>query len=545
MKEIIRDSSKKGLKYAQINQILASGYSNAAASLLKPVFKGWKWEGGAPDDDIIANLPIIRQRSRQLTMEAPVIAGLYRTLTTNTVGSGLRPEPTPDADYIKMTPDAVKKWKSQVLRFWETFAETPNCDTYRRDNFYELTRLVSRAQDESGDCFVTMPRFERRNAPFSLKIQVVEADCVADPDGHERVEHELLGNDIYGGVELSEWGHVVGYWFYTGHPLAIRQRHHYNGNNKSLSKWIFIPAYGAETGLPNVLHLMESVRPGQRRGIPLIAPVVELALTLDRYMKAEAIAAQIQAMFTVVITSENPDAAVGEMEAMEGDEGEALTDGNDSLITLGNGIVQYARPGENVTPVNPSRPTTAFEPFINSVIKMMGPATGMPYELLLQQFNASYSASRAAMNMASTNFKVKRSGLINDFCQPIYEAFMDEAVARGWIYAPGYFDDPIIRRAYTRCKWNGPGMPQIDLLKEVQAAEKRIALAFSTASEATSELTGGDFMENLSVRAREIEAAKAAGLAPTAAEGFTSSAAVKSTDVGTPAEQGDNNGKVF
>jgi len=523
------------------NKVLASGFSSAAASLSKPVYKGWDWQGADPDSDIIQHLPIIRQRSRQLSMEAPIVAGLYKTLTTNVVGDGLRPEPVPDVDFLGMTPEAAKIWKTQVLRYWEMFAESPNCDCARRDNFYELTRLVFRSQNESGDCFVTMPRFERRNVPFSLKIQVIEADCVATPEGKERLEHEMLGNDVLGGVEISEWGHIVGYWFYTGPHKNATYRRNRLPNAANEPRWIFIPAYGAETGLPNVLHLTETLRPGQRRGIPLIAPIIELCLTLDRYLKAETIAAQIQAMFTLVITSETPDAMAGELAALEGDE---ATGGDDSLIALGNGIVQYAKPGEKVEPVNPSRPTTSFAPFVENVIQLMGPTTGMPYELLMQKFQASYSASRAAMNMASTQFKILRSGLVNDFCQPIYEAFMDEAVARGWISAPGYFDNPIIRRAFTRTKWNGPGLPQVDMLKEVQAWEKQVSLGFATAGQATSELNGGDFMENLAIRSREIEAARAAGLSQAAASGMTSTAAAAQAAEGGSENANANEGGI-
>lgn len=530
-KAVLLDEYGKPITKAN-NRILASGYSHAGASLSKPVFKGWNWTGGSPDDDIVANLPIIRQRSRQLTMESPIIAGLYETLTTYTVGTGLVPEPTPDADFLGMTPEDVKKWKNKFMRYWEMFAESPGCDVYHRDNFYELTQLVCRAADESGDCFVTLPRFDRRGSPFSLKIQVIEADCVSDPDAIDRMEHEQQGNDIYGGVEISQWGNVIGYWFYTGHPLSKRRTASFRHNDIKYPRWIFIPAYGAETGLPNVLHIMKSLRPGQRRGIPLIAPVIELALTLDRYMKAEAIAAQIQAMFTLIITSENPDAVAGELGALESDEG--VTD-DDSLIALGNGIVQYARPGEKVEAVNPSRPTTSFAPFMENILQMMGAVT-LPYELLVQKFGQSYSASKAAMNMGSTKFKIRRSVLVNDFCQHTYSALMDEAVMRGWIEAPGYFDSPLIRLAYQKCKWSGIGMPQVDLKDSVKAFNEMIATGFITAGEATSELTGGDYMQNLSVRAREIQAANAAGLAPSAAQGLTGATAFKAAE--------NNNGEV-
>jgi lambda family phage portal protein len=286
---------------------------------------------------------------------------------------------------------------------------------------------------------------------------------------------------------------------------------------------------------------MESDRPGQRRGVPIIAPVEELALTLDRYIKADAIAAQIQAMFTLVVTSENPDAVAGEMENLEGNEGDRLTGDDDNLIALGNGIVQYARPGEKVEPVNPSRPTTSFEPFIKSCLQMMGPSVGVPYELLVQLYQSSFSASQAANNVARSNFKVKRSGLVHDFCQPIYEAFMDEAVMRGWINAPGYFDDVVTRRAYNRAKWNGPGMPHIDLGKSAANYEKLTALGYATASEATSELTGGNYYENIQERGREIAAAKAAGLPVAAAEAMTSTAQ-SVENAGAAQEGGKQNG---
>jgi len=497
----------KPLSSKQKYRARASGFSNSAASITKPVFKGWDWSGGSPDDDIVANLSIIRQRSRQLTMEAPIIAGLYKTLTTNVVGDGLRPEPTPDVDYLNMSPEDARKWKADTLRFWKIFAESIDCDAYRRDNFYELTRLILRSQLESGDCFVTLPSFSRTNGIFDLKVQVIESDCVCDPLDGAGTEYIDLGNDIYGGVELSEYGEVLAYWFYTGHPLAHRKT--YRSNSYDRSRWTRIPAFGEETGIQNVLHLMETVRPNQRRGIPLIAPVVELALTLDRYMKAEAIAAQIQAMFTLIITSENPESVAGEMGSIFGD---TTGSDDDSFVELGPGIVQYARPGESVTPVNPSRPTTSFEPFINSVLQQAGPSLGMPYELLVQKFDSSYSASRAALNMASSNFKVVRSGLVKDFCQPVYDAFMDEAVARGYIDAPGYFENSITRKAYLKTMWNGPGIPQIDPVKEVRAYQMAIDAGLTSRSQASRLYNGSDYHQNIAELGLEREEAKRHGI---------------------------------
>ena len=40
-------------------------------------------------------------------------------------------------------------------------------------------------------------------------------------------------------------------------------------------KWQRVEAYGAKTGLPNILHIMDSERPDQYRGVPYLAQVIE------------------------------------------------------------------------------------------------------------------------------------------------------------------------------------------------------------------------------------------------------------------------------
>ena len=83
--------------------------------------------------------------------------------------------------------------------------------------------------------------------------------------------------------------------------------------------------------------------------------------------------------------------------------------------------------------------------------------------------------------------------------------WLTEAVARGRIDAPGYFDDPAIRKAYTDCKWNGPARTAMNPSQEVEAAVKRVEAGFSTAAEETAQLTGGDYNRNIRQRLLEAE----------------------------------------
>ncbi|GHV19069.1 hypothetical protein FACS18949_06590 [Clostridia bacterium] len=114
-----------------------------------------------------------------------------------------------------------------------------------------------------------------------------------------------------------------------------------------------------------------------------------------------------------------------------------------------------------------------------------------------RNFTSSYSASRGALLEAWKMFKMYRSWLAMDFCQPIYEEWLSEAVSKGRIPAPGFFASPLIRRAYCGAEWNGPAQGQLDPKKEVEAAELRVRSGLSTRSREAMELNGSDFNNNI------------------------------------------------
>ena len=102
--------------------------------------------------------------------------------------------------------------------------------------------------------------------------------------------------------------------------------------------------------------------------------------------------------------------------------------------------------------------------------------------------------------------------MASDFCQPIYEEWLAEAVTLGRVHAPGFFDDPLARWAYCQAEWHGPSQGQIDPLKEVDAAKIRIEEGLSTRARETAELTGGDFEAYHRQRTREERIRREAGL---------------------------------
>src|SRR5690606_38961881 len=97
--------------------------------------------------------------------------------------------------------------------------------------------------------------------------------------------------------------------------------------------------------------------------------------------------------------------------------------------------------------------------------------------------------------------------IVQTFCQPIYEEWLAEAVAKGRIVAPGFFDDPVIRAAWCGAKWYGPSQGHLNPLQEANAAKVRIEEEISTREREAAEFSGESWEDIHPVRARE-EAAR-------------------------------------
>lgn len=113
---------------------------------------------------------------------------------------------------------------------------------------------------------------------------------------------------------------------------------------------------------------------------------------------------------------------------------------------------------------------------------------------------------------------MRRKWFVDDFCQPIYEVWLAEAVARGRINAPGFFTDPLIRAAWCGARWIGPVQGSLDPLKEVKAAVLQIQHGIKTHEQITRETGGGDWNENVEQLVIENEKLAAAGIAPSTIE---------------------------
>lgn len=479
--------------------IINSGYGNHGASTSKKSMVSWEHDSGSPDEDIHENIEVLRQRSRDLAYGTPIATSAYKTSRTNVIGSGLRVKPKVNRKILNLSDQAAHEWETKTQQEFALWAESNHCDAQRMNNFYELQQLAFTCWSINGETFALLPMIERQQLPYDLRVMLIEPDRVKTPEGSK--------DNVKYGVEIGKYGEVIAYYVANEFPSS---------DNLGI-KYKRIEKYGKRSGRANIIHLMVNERVGQYRGIPEIAPVIEYLKQISRYTSAEITSAVIGAYFTVFIENKSTDSvgAFGSAQDYDYNSSQAEVEDDDyepANLKLGEGSIIELDEGQTIKEANPGRPHSGFDAFIKAMSIQIGAALEIPSDVLLKNYDKSYSAARASMLDAWKTFKMKRDWMVNDFCQPIYEEFLTEGVVKGRINAPGFLENPIIRKAYCSAEWNGPAPGQIDPLKEVNASIKKVENGFSTREQETIGLTGGDFKSNIEAAKVETQMMKDSGL---------------------------------
>ena len=501
---------------------MASGYSDAGASLEKRSLKGFTARSSSPNEDINWNNYTLRQRGRMLYMSSAVARSAIETNKTKVIGTGLTLKSSIDGKTLKMSPEVVKEWQRKTEREFALWANSKeNCDAVGMNSFTGLQQLVTVSYLISGDIVALFQRDFDVNPlnPYSLRIHLVEADristpssmCVINGSRYTDGKNPNNKNPIYDGVEVDKHGKIVAIHVCNVYPNQLRR-------DLSQLKWKRVKIRSTKTGLLNFLLIKEAERPDQYRGVTVLAPVIESVLNISRYTQSEVVAALVQCYFTAWIKTNTPQSEIPINEASYGEDDnpdippDRNISENSNEYEMGPGMVTHLAPDEDIVFGNPQIPTPGFDTFVKVLCKEIGAALNIPYDVLMKEFNASYSASRAALLEAWDAFRMRRALIVEQFCQPVYETWLAEAVALGRIIAPGFFNDPAIRAAYCKAQWLGPVQGHLDPTKEVKADILAVQHGFKTHEQVTREYGGGDWNENMERLKDEMETLKDAGL---------------------------------
>ena len=452
--------------------------------------KGWskRWHPG-PKSAVTAHhgdMDTIRDRTRDLVRNSPSAAGASDLMNRSVIGRGLKVRPNPDHEFLGMTPEAAEEWARVARRVFETWSSSEGgCDIGRNVSFNEMQALVFGGVFDGGDVLTIERYLPNRGAPYGTCYHIVESEMVGNPqDGMDTRE-------LAGGVRINvKTGEVLGYYVADEHP----------GETYMARDWTFVPAWNRRTGMRVARMIFRRRRLNERRGVPWLAPVMEELRQLEQYSEAELQAAVIAAMFTVFITSDHhsgstlPDGSGshfigGDPDNLDSPEANALRKRREVL--MGPGMVNRLSEGQKIEIANPDRPNTSFAPFVEMMWQHIGMGLGVPHEVWTMRYQSSFSAAKGALGEAWKTFRLHRSWMVEDFCQPAYVAVITEAAAKGEVDVPAdFFINPLVRRAYCRSAWMGDAPAIIDPAKEVQAALLRIAGGLSTREREIREMFG-------------------------------------------------------
>lgn len=476
---------------------VGAGLAWKGASYVLEALKAWQTSRGSADRDLLYDRQTLLERSRALMQNSPFAGAAVNAMEANVVGTGLRARPALNCEILGISKDEASKWERKTRFLFEMWAGSKFCDAEGKNTFYQLQDLALKTQLISGDCFGLTTYQTSPASPFFTSIKLLEGDRCQNPPG-------LMESDkIAGGIEVDSLGRPIAYHF-TKRPIFSVD--HYT----DIVDTVRVPAYGNRTGRPQVIHVFISDRPDQRRGIPWLAPVILTLKQEERYQDAELMAAVVSGMFTVFVTTADSasDPFLGNVP--DGQRTEKKTADAASELTNG-GIVELSQ-GEDVKFADPGRPNTAYEPFVNAIFTEAAARLGIGKGIILKKFDSSYSAARAEFMESYKTFKRSRANLASDFCQPIYEAWLAEAVMTHKIDAPDFFQDPMKRALYSRCRWVGEAPGMLDPLRETQAIKMQVDEQYKDRSTATVEVTGGDYFDIVENLAEEQKKRDASGL---------------------------------
>lgn len=455
----------------------ATYYSGASPTRLT---NNWTVGVESSDTTIDGYMDMIRSKSRDLNRNNAIASGATGTIVNNTIKNGLRPQSVINAKRIGITEDQAKAFQEAAERVFARWSPTASADLQM--NFNELQSLAMRQVLESGESInVRRTIKDRKRRPYMLALDPIEPDRLDNPRDKTR------DTNIRFGIERDKLNIPTNYHFLTTHPgdTVTKYRGGYTASKA-------VAAYDSR-GRPNVFHFFPHLRPGQTRGVPFFAPVLDTFKILADYMEAELVAARVSACFAAFVKTDNPYSA-GFGRADDTNNASQLLEGMEP------GAVEYLANGQDIVFSDPKRPGQTFDAFVERLVRSIGAALGLPYELIFKDFSkTNYSSARAALLQAYRVFQNWQQMVVDNLCQPVWEILLEEAYLTGDLPAPDFYAN---QWEYTRAAWIPPGWQWVDPKKETEANKVAVEMGFKSRADVCAE--AGDDWEAKAIQiARE------------------------------------------
>ena len=425
------------------------------------------------------------QKSAQTLYRETTIGKLMiDSLTRYVVGKGLTPMSAPESDLLPgWTPERLSAFRKEAEAYWRLTTGTSDIDYYGKDSFKSLQKIAFKAILNDGDCLRHIGYRKLNNGLIVPYIQLISGRMVSQ-EWHEDTQESV------GGVIISkETGKEIGYCI-----RILDANFNPTGSFKRVNRRT------RRGRLEFDLIMLGKSDPAIVRGIPVLTSLRDDILDYNSYKSNHITQSAVQSLFTAFIThspdAEGADRTVSFIDKLQNNGAAETNDEGEKKIELGAGYIVDLNDGEDVKLVQSQANGNDFEQFSKAVIGSIASALGMSYEVAMNSYNASFSASRASISGAEKNFAILREEFADKFCTPVWGEIIPYGILMGDIECPEW--DSLTntqKKALLAVTWTGVTPPQVDPTKEVRAYVEAVEAGLCTREYAIRMLYGMDFEE--------------------------------------------------
>lgn len=430
------------------------------------------------------------------SLEARSIVDRHADITTDT---GIMINPTVKSDILGISPTEADAINRSIRDRFDLFMRSKTAHRARQFTGYDLQRLYNKALITDNDVYVRFYFENEADSLSSVSFDFIDTMAISG-DGYSRTDGSpvCIGGIIYDSKNRETAYRVKGY---SKDGTAV-----YNE----------IPAKVAGRTIISHGYIADLIT--QAKGISGLGHAIDEFQKFTDFTQAHIQKAITQANVAIAIENAGENDPSDPFEGILGEAGSdyikvgETSTGDDGIETEdslsinrvqdfvqganGSLAIVNLRAKDTVKMLDSKAPTTGYDKFTDAFVSNLAASVRMPVEVLLQKFNANYSASRAALLLFYRVAQIYRQKIDFDFLTPLYENWLAEEIAAGRVDCPGW-SDPIIRAAWCSHDLIAAPVPNIDPLKNALAKEKELELSITTHDRASFETNGSNGTANI------------------------------------------------
>jgi len=490
-----------------------------AADMFSDHMAGWLPYLTSADGALNSYRDTIVARTRDIVKNDGWASGTITRILDNAVGANFRPISKPDfkalANYSGLKTFDERwaydfaQWLDAAYRAW-ALGRGRWADVSRNLTVPQMFRLAFRHKLVDGDALGLlrwMPeRIRPGRAQYATALQLIDPDRLSNP------QISFDQRYLRGGVEIDDDGVAIAYHIRRGHQNDI-----WAAGDSML--WDRIERE-TDWGRPIIVHDYEHDQASTHRGgAGILTPVLHRLRMLFDYDVAELDSSLLNAIFSAYIESpfdqEFVDGAFGGDEKLNAYQAERAEYHRLNRITIpGTGAsMTKLFPGEKMGQVQAARPNANFAAFEAAVLRNVASASGVSTQQVSNNWaDVNYSSHQGALQEFFKTLSRRRDEFSEGFCQPVREAFVEEAMEMDEPPLPaGAPEFMECAAAYARAKWIGPARGWTNPVDEVKGAVLGMDAALMDYDELCAE-QGLDADDMIAARKHTIRRFQEAGI---------------------------------